>query len=172
MFCGCENVPTEVVKPAIDVEVSAYEQDFDTLNFKYTLNIDGEEVIVEQIKVKILNISNPEFKANEYKDAISEAISKKKMTLYILEHLETDDEIILYVNTKGFVVNMTATITFNNDFEMTSYSVDTRNESYQQFGGWNGKHPDEEVPNQIIENQTDLDQVQVVTEQQLLQMLW
>lgn len=164
VFAVAKNVPTEVVKPAIDVEVSAYEQDFDTLNFKYTLNIDGEEVIVETDQsYKILNISNPEFKANEYKDAISEAISKKKMTLYILEHLETDDEIILYVNTKGFAVNMTATITFNNDFEMTSYSVDTSNESYQHYGDWNGKHPDEEVPNQIIENQTDLDQVQVVT---------
>lgn len=122
VFAVAKNVPTEVEKPAIDVEVSAYEQDFDTLNFKYTLNIDGEEVIVETDQsYKILNISNPEFKTKEYKEAISEAISKKKMTLYILEHLETDDEIILYVNTKG---NMTATITFNNDFEMTSYSVD------------------------------------------------
>ncbi len=164
IFAVSKNIPTEEV--AAEITVVSKEQDFDTLNFKYTLSVNGEEVVVETKQdYKISKVSNPDYNNTEDKNKFTEVIKANKMKIYILEAVETEDELILSVFTQGYAVGLTTTITFNNDFKIISYQVDTKSESYSNDynEGWNNEHPDEVIPNQIIENQDDLDKVETVT---------
>ena len=157
-----KNMPKHVEAP--EIEFVETEQDFSTFNFKYKFLIGEEEVVVETDKsYKILNINNPDYRTDEYKTAFSELISKNKYKIYVDEAFETAVELRLTVITRGFSANLTVEITFNNDFEMTAFETDTRGESYENYEGWNGVHPDEATPPLIIENQDDLSKVDVKT---------
>lgn len=164
VFAVAKNIPTKVEGPVIEYVSS--EQDFDTLNFNYTFTVNEEEVVVvTDQNYKIINVSNPEYKTDEYKTAFGENISKNKMKVFIISAEETEDEIVLHINSEGYSTNLIAEIIFNNDFEMVDYNVNTRSESYHEEynSGWSNQHPDEVIPNQIIDKQKDLDQVQTVT---------
>ena len=48
--------------------------------------------------------------------------------------------------------------------EITAFEADTSSETYgSPDNEWNGIHPDEALPNQILKNQDDLDKVEAVT---------
>jgi hypothetical protein len=72
------------------------------------------------------------------------------------------------VQTKAYGTNppLLTKVTYDPEtLEITAFEADTSSETYESPYNkeWNDVHPDEALPNQILENQDDLDKVEAVT---------
>ncbi|HHX00960.1 MAG TPA: FMN-binding protein [Acholeplasmataceae bacterium] len=162
-FPVVSSIPEKVEAPAYEFEYLSNEQDYTTFNFLYHIN-DGEAefVVTTDQSHNILEISNSDYDNDDAKSLIEEIISSNKINNFVISASETVDSLVVVVNTRGFGGNITSTISYDNDFIITDFSVEY-NETYH-MGEWqeaNG-HPRDVLPAEIIANQDDLDSVNVI----------
>ncbi|MGD9604538.1 MAG: RnfABCDGE type electron transport complex subunit D [Bacilli bacterium] len=150
------------------INLSAKAQDFNTLNFKYTFSVDGEEVIVTvNQQYAISQISVSDYNNDEYKALFLTTINTNKMTSFVTNIEETETSLLVTVSSKGFASSVLANIVFGTDNKITSLTVNTENESYDEEynDGWDSAngHPHTVLPPLIVTNQDNLSAVTLVS---------
>jgi len=152
-----KNIPPEI-------EFVETEQDFSTFNFKYKFLIGGEEVVVEADKDGNLLSDVDEGVRAEIEALVSENQPE--------EFIASKEGNSITVQTKAYGTNppLLTKVTYDPEtLEITAFEADTSSETYESPYNekWNKEgndvHPDEALPNQILENQDDLDKVEAVT---------
>lgn len=152
-----KNIPPEI-------EFVETEQDFSTFNFKYKFLIGGEEVVVEADKDGNLLSDVDEGVRAEIEALVSENQPE--------EFIASKEGNSITVRTKAYGTNppLLTKVTYDPEtLEITAFEADTSSETYESPYNekWNKEgndvHPDEALPNQILENQDDLDKVEAVT---------
>jgi electron transport complex protein RnfD len=146
------------------IEFVETEQDFSTFNFKYKFLIGGEEVVVEADKDGNLLSDVDEGVRAEIEALVSENQPE--------EFIASKEGNSITVQTKAYGTNppLLTKVTYDPEtLEITAFEADTSSETYESPYNekWNKEgndvHPDEALPNQILENQDDLDKVEAVT---------
>ena len=146
------------------IEFVETEQDFSTFNFKYKFLIGGEEVVVEADKDGNLLSDVDEGVRAEIEALVSENQPE--------EFIASKEGNSITVRTKAYGTNppLLTKVTYDPEtLEITAFEADTSSETYESPYNekWNKEgndvHPDEALPNQILENQDDLDKVEAVT---------
>ena len=146
------------------IEFVETEQDFSTFNFKYKFLIGGEEVVVEADKDGNLLSDVDEGVRAEIEALVSENQPE--------EFIASKEGNSITVQTKAYETNppLLTKVTYDPEtLEITAFEADTSSETYESPYNekWNKEgndvHPDEALPNQILENQDDLDKVEAVT---------
>lgn len=147
-----------------EIEFVETEQDFSTFNFKYKFLIGGEEVVVEADKDGNLLSDVDEGVRAEIEALVSENQPE--------EFIASKEGNSITVQTKAYGTNppLLTKVTYDPEtLEITAFEADTSSETYESPYNekWNKEgndvHPDEALPNQILENQDDLDKVEAVT---------
>ncbi|MGD9887191.1 MAG: RnfABCDGE type electron transport complex subunit D [Bacilli bacterium] len=150
------------------ISLSTKAQDFNTLKFKYTFLVDGQEVVVTMDQQYTINqISVADYNNDEFKALFLTQINVNKMTSFVTAIQETETNLIVTVSSKGFASSILADIVFGADNKIASLTVNTENESYNDDynDGWsiaNG-HPNAVLPPLIVANQDDLSAVTLVS---------
>jgi len=160
-------VPKTEEVAEIEVVYKSKTQDYDTLDFVYTIEVDGTEIeVVVDKAYKIKNVSDRVYNTSEYKDKISEAIKKQKFTDYVEAVNEEIDYMEVTVVARAQYA-ITAVIGYDENYEIVSYTTDLSNETYdddQYYGGWDPADGDPAVliPDRIVAA-GDLDDVETIT---------
>jgi electron transport complex protein RnfD len=155
-------------KQEVTIDLSEQTQNFDTLNFDYTFTVDDETVIVTVDETyAIVSVSVAEYDTDEFKVQFQTLINSNKITVYVTEVVATATETTVSVSSKGFGVNIPVVIVFDLTGEITAVTANTTGESYfdEYNEGWteaNG-HPDALIPGRIINGQSDLSGVEVIS---------
>lgn len=161
-----KNIPAKATEKNA-IEFLSNEQDFSSLDFIYKFKSGEDEIIVTTDQTnKILKVSLADYNNDTSKEIFKELINKNRLVNYVSARLETADELVLTVKTKGYASVITTTIKYNNAGKIielhTEYDESYDEEYNDKWAPVNG-HPNALIPGRIIANQDDLDKVEAVS---------
>jgi electron transport complex protein RnfD len=150
------------------IALSNQSQDPHTLNFKYTFDVDGKEVVVTVDRnYAITQVSVADYNTDEFKTKFLEQINSNKLSTYVLKAEETENNLLVQVASKGFASNIIVDVIFGIDNKISSVTINADDESYDEEynDGWSAAngHPATVLPPLIVLNQDDLSGVAVVS---------
>ncbi len=157
-----------------DVEVASVKQNYDSKNFEYTTYVGNKKVIVlVDLMGNIVEVKDKVYQSEEYltsyatKIAAFEAKNYAKYPYLKDVKMEDDNTILTIIANRpsGYARNVTFLVTFNKNGEMIALSSNTKDlESYTNpnYTAWTGIHPEDVLPNSIIEKQNNLADVEII----------
>lgn len=157
-----------------DVEISDVEQNLVTRNFEYTAYVGNKKVIITtDLNNDIISIDNDKYGSTEFIDAYKTKIGEYQSANYdkypyVLDvQLDGENTILTIIAHRPLVyaqeVVFYVTIDNNNEIiSLTSNSKDVESYTNPNYKNWSGIDPEDVLPDQIIEKQTDIDSIEVV----------
>ncbi len=157
-----------------DVEVASVKQNYSSKNFEYTTYVGNKKVIViVDLSGNIVEVKDNAYRSEEYLTAYTNEIAAFEKNNYAKYPYLSDVKVeegntiltIIAHRPTAYGKDVTFLVTLDKQGKMINFSSNAiAQESYtnSNYKDWSGIHPEDVLPNAIIEGQDHLEDVEIV----------